>query len=47
MKSPTGDVKEVTVTDPRKDLVPLMVRGYHQVFVEEKTTPAHPAEEKP
>jgi hypothetical protein len=34
MESPAGDVKEVSVTDPNKDLVPLMVAGYHQVFVD-------------
>ena len=31
MESPAGDVKEVVVTDPNKDLVPLMVAGWHQV----------------
>lgn len=34
MESPTGEVKEVSVTDPNKDLVPLMVAGYRQVFVD-------------
>ena len=29
MESPAGDVKEVVVTDPNKDLVPLMVAGWH------------------
>ena len=45
MESPTGDVKEVSVTDPNKDLVPLMVAGYHQVFIDEHapvpSVPAH------
>ena len=45
MRSPEGDVKEVTVTDPNKDLVPLMVAGYCQVFVDEHA-PANPAQEK-
>ena len=31
MRSPEGELKEVTVTDPHKDIVPLMVTGYHQV----------------
>ena len=34
MESPAGDVKEVSVTDPNKDLVPLMVAGYRQVFID-------------
>jgi hypothetical protein len=40
MESPSGDVKEVLVTDPRKDLVPLMVQGYHQVQIQEPHQPA-------
>jgi hypothetical protein len=44
LKSPTGEVKEITVTDPSKDLVPLMSQGYHQVFLQDNTAPAHPAE---
>ena len=35
MESPAGDVKEVVVTDPNKDLVPLMVAGWHQVRLQE------------
>lgn len=35
MESPAGDVKEVVVTDPNKDLVPLMVAGWHQVQIQE------------
>jgi hypothetical protein len=35
MESPAGDVKEVVVTDPNKDLVPLMVAGWHQVKLQE------------
>ena len=45
MESPAGDVKEVSVTDPNKDLVPLMVAGYRQVFIDEHapapSVPAH------
>ena len=33
MESPAGDVKEVVVNDPNKDLVPLMVAGWHQVQI--------------
>ena len=40
LESPTGDVKEVVVTDPMKDLVPLMVAGYHQVKIQEPRQPA-------
>jgi hypothetical protein len=35
MESPAGEVKEISVTDPNKDIVPLMVAGYHQVFIDE------------
>jgi hypothetical protein len=35
MESPAGDVKEVVVNDPNKDLVPLMVAGWHQVQIQE------------
>jgi hypothetical protein len=35
LRSPSGETKEVVVTDPRKDLVPLMAQGYHQVRVPE------------
>ena len=35
MESPAGDVREVAVTDPAKDLVPLMVAGWHQVQMQE------------
>ena len=35
MESPAGDVKEVVVTDPNKDLVPLTVAGGHQVRLQE------------
>ena len=35
MESPAGDVKEVVVNDPNKDLVPLMVAGWHQVRLQE------------
>lgn len=38
MESPAGDVKEVVVTDPNKDLVPLMVAGWHQVQIQEPLT---------
>ena len=38
MESPAGDGKEVVVTDPNKDLVPLMVAGWHQVQVQEPVT---------
>ena len=38
MESPAGDVKEVVVTDPNKDLVPLMVAGWHQVQIQEPVT---------
>lgn len=38
MESPAGDVKEVVVTDPNKDLVPLMVAGWHQVQIHEPVT---------
>ena len=43
MESPTGDVKEVSVTDPNKDLVHLMVAGYHQVFVDNHPPAPAPA----
>ena len=35
LESPSGDVKEVVVTDPMKDLIPLMAAGYHQVKIQE------------
>jgi hypothetical protein len=35
LESPSGDVKEVVVTDPMKDLVPLMAAGWHQVKIQE------------
>ena len=38
MESPAGDVKEIVVTDPNKDLVPLMVAGWHQVQIQEPVT---------
>jgi len=38
MESPAGDVKEIVVTDPSKDLVPLMVAGWHQVQIQEPVT---------
>ena len=38
MESPAGDVKEIVVTDPNKDLVPLMVAGWHQVEIQEPVT---------
>ena len=38
MESPAGDVKEVVVNDPNKDLVPLMVAGWHQVQIQEPVT---------
>jgi len=44
MRSPEGELKEVAVTDPHKDLVPLMILGYHQVQVAE--IPAAPEETK-
>jgi hypothetical protein len=40
MESPAGDVKEVVVTDPMKDLIPLMAAGYHQVKILEPRQPA-------
>jgi hypothetical protein len=42
LESPSGDVKEVVVTDPMKDLVPLMAAGWHQVKIQE---PRQQAEE--
>jgi hypothetical protein len=44
MRSPEGELKEVTVIDPNQDLVPLMVAGYHQVQVAEM--PSAPEEKK-
>jgi hypothetical protein len=55
MESPAGDVKEVVVTDPARDLVPLMVAGWHQVQMQEpvahqpapaQSRPQHAEEEK-
>ena len=40
LESPSGDVKEILVTDPRRDLIPLMVEGYHQVQIQEPHQPA-------
>jgi len=40
LESPSGDVKEILVTDPRKDLIPSMVQGYHQVQIQEPHPPA-------
>jgi hypothetical protein len=42
LESPTGDLKEVVVIDPMKDLIPLMAAGYHQVKIQE---PRQQAEE--
>ena len=48
MESPAGDVKEVAVTDPAKDLIPLMVAGWHQVQMQEPVThQADPAQAPP
>jgi hypothetical protein len=38
MESPSGDVKEIEVSDPNRDLIPLMVGGWHQVQVQEPVT---------
>jgi hypothetical protein len=43
LKSPAGDVTEVSVSDPKKDLVPLMVQGYRQVFLDDHPPAAAPA----
>ena len=45
MESPAGDVKEVVVNDPNKDLVPLMVEGWHQVQIQEPVTQPSVAQE--
>jgi hypothetical protein len=46
MESPAGDVKEVVVNDPNKDLVPLMVAGWHQVQIQEPVTQPSVAQEQ-
>ena len=38
MRSPEGELKGITVTDPHKDIVSLMLIGYHQVQVAEVPT---------
>ena len=46
MKSPAGDMKEVVVSDPNRDLVPLMALGWRQV-TEQPPATGEPAVPEP